>query len=600
MCDDKTKGDKSILIMNHTLAHILAYSLQKLFPSIKLYIGPATEEGFYYDFKVPNISVSVDDFDDIKKEMIKIIDLDLKISRSETSFVDSIKGLDDEKGEYKKVILNEIVGKDAVVSSYKMGDFVDICEGPHLSSTGSASKHFYIDTISGAYIRGDSKRDMLQRISVISLGNEKKLKVFLKNRELARQADHRLLNKELDLFVLEPNIIGPGLAMLTENGTVIKSELEFLATEKERRFNLLRVFTPHIAKEKLFLKSGHLPYYKEDMYPPFKIDDEDIYLKAMNCPLHHYIFSRHNRSYREMPIRYTEFSTVYRYEASGSLSGLMRVRAITQNDIHIYSREDQVVEEFRKIIQLHKEYYNLLGIKSEDFFLELSLPDDNKDKFIEDDSEWKKTAEFIREAVKLENIEFKEVQGEAAFYGPKADFQVKSAIGTVYAISTSQVDFAGTKRFDLTFVNDKGENEKVYVIHAAPLGSYERTIGFLTEHFVGAFPLWLAPIQVVVMAVSDKFQSYLNNVFAMVSVEFVNNATRGIRCNIDKSDERLAKKIRNSTRQKVPYIVVVGENEEKSNTVSVRTRGSNKSVSMPLEKFVQMIKSKIESRDINL
>ncbi|MHA1540626.1 MAG: threonine--tRNA ligase [Alphaproteobacteria bacterium] len=588
------KDAETLSLLRHSLAHVLAEAVKELWINAKPVIGPAVADGFYYDFDLEH-HISSEDFSKIEAKMKEIIKRGDKIERQILSRDEAIQFFK-KLGEPYKVDNIKRVPEGEDITCYKQGNFIDLCRGPHVNSTSKLPKSFKIARVAGAYLHGDSKQKMLQRVYVYAFENKEKLSSHLVYLEEQAKRDHRKLNHDLDLYVLNPDV-GLGLPSMTEYGTILREELNQLAKEMERKYKLKRVTTPHISKENMFLKSGHLPFYKDDMYSPMDIDGEDYYLKPMNCPHHHTIYMRKPYSYRDLPIRYTEYGTVYRYESSGSLNGLFRVRSISQNDIHIYCRYDQAYEEFKNIMLLHEEYYNIFGISKDDFYIEFALPDMKKlDKFVDAPEKWTKAKDIMQKVINDVGFKFVEEEGEAAFYGPKFDFKVKSAIGTEYGISTNQLDFYASGRFDLTYKDKDGVEQPIYIVHAAPLGAHERTIGFLTEHYAGKFPAWLAPIQVMVVPVSEKHISYAKEIYDKLFSADVKTATHGLRVELDSSNERMGKKLRNASLKKIPYVLIVGDNEIETKTVSLRNRNGEQENNLSLNDFISKIKNNIENR----
>lgn len=545
--------------MRHSAAHVLAMAVLKIYPRTKLAIGPTIENGFYYDFDFSR-PISKDDLEKIEEEMVKIAKQQLPFKRKYLTRGEAQKLY--RNNPYKLELIKEIEGDK--LSFYETDDFSDLCRGPHVSDTGKIGV-FKLERLAGAYWRGSEKNPMLTRIYGSAWRTKKELDDYLKRMEEALKRDHRKLGQELELFAFSKEI-GPGLVLWLPKGTVIKEELEKLGKEIEFRHGYQRVSTPHITKAALYRLSGHLPYYQEVMYPPMKSEDGEYYLKPMNCPHTHMIYKAKKHSYRELPIRYAEFGTVYRYEKRGELLGLLRVRGMTQNDAHIYATEDQALEELIKVMKLHAFYYNLFGFK--DYYVELALPDfkSRKDKYFDNSKAWEKSVNLLKAAAAALKVKTTEKVGGAAFYGPKFDFKIKSATGREFGASTNQLDFGSGERFKLTYTEKDGSERTVpYIIHRAPLGSDERFIGFLIEHFAGAFPVWLAPVQAVVIPVSDKVIRY---------TEKVEEGLRqgGIRAETDRRPGTMQAKIRTAQLQKIPYMLIVGEKEMKGDTVSVRLR----------------------------
>ncbi len=586
------KDPEALELIRHDAAHVLAMAVQELYPGTQVTIGPSIENGFYYDF-ARDTAFTPDDLVRIEAKMHEIVKADLPTRREVWPRDLAIAHFEALGEHYKAEIIRDIPANEDV-SIYFHGHWHDLCRGPHFASTGKIGQAFKLTKIAGAYWRGDSKNPQLQRIYGTAWRDEKELAAYLHQLEEAEKRDHRRIGKELELFTLSPDV-GAGLPLWMPNGMVIRQELEFLALQEERRDGYKRVATPHITKEALYFRSRHLPYYGEDMYSPLDIDGENYYLRPMNCPHHHLVYGATRHSYRELPYRIAEYGQVYRYEASGGLSGLMRVRGFCQNDAHIYCRYDQAKDEFVRVMHLHARYYDMMGI--DDYYMRFSLPDlDKLDKYVDEPQKWLAAAEIIRQAMKESGYPYTEAKGEAAFYGPKVDFMIKSVIGTEYAISTNQLDFLATQTFDLSYIGEDGAEHPVYVIHRAPLGSHERFTAFLIEHYAGAFPVWLAPIQARVIPISEKAADYAQKVLDTLFQLPVANGTAGLRVDIDTTNERMQKKIRDAQLQKIPYMLVVGEREAAEGTVAVRLRSGKDLGAMSVERFLSRIKGEAESR----
>ncbi len=546
------------------------------------------ENGFYYDFEFSK-PISDDDLPKIEEKMREILpnwnefegrEVDVKMAKS------LFKG-----NPYKEELIDEIKSKGEKLTIYQSGDYEDLCRGGHVKNAKDINPDaFKLTHIAGAYWRGDEKNKMLTRIYGIAFNSKEELDKYLWQQEEAKKRDHRKLGQELDLFTFS-DLVGPGLPLWTVKGTIIREELEKFAKETEEKWGYKRITTPHIAKAKLFETSGHLPYYQNDMYPGMELDDATYYLKAMNCPMTMAMFGQKPHSYREFPVRLAEYGTVYRHELSGVLTGLLRVRGFTQNDAHIFCREDQLEDEFIKVMQLHEYYYGeVFGIK--DYYIRLSLRDKTKkDKFGGEDTLWEKAESIIRSAIKKSGVPFQEAVGEASFYGPKADFQIKSVVGREETASTNQIDFIMPARFGLTYVGEDGNDHPVAVIHRAPLGSHERFIGFLIEHYAGAFPLWLSPVQVAVLPITDEQNGYAEK----VSEEFQN---KGIRVEKYFENETIGKKIRTAELQKITYILVVGGKEEQNETINVRHYRRGQEGETSLDELVKKILDEVEKKII--
>jgi threonyl-tRNA synthetase len=586
------KDPEALELIRHDTAHVLAMAVQDLFPGTQVTIGPAIEDGFYYDF-ARDQPFTQDDLARIEARMREIVKANVP-TRREVWPRDRAIAHFEEIGEHYKAELIRSIPADEDVSIYFHGDWHDLCRGPHFVSTGKIGQAFRLTSVAGAYWRGDSRNAQLQRIYGTAWRDEKELEAYLLKREEQEKRDHRKLGKELELFTFSPDV-GAGLPLWMPNGMVIRQELEFLALQEERKDGYRRVATPHIAKDSLYLRSRHLPYYKEDMYSPLDIDGENYYLRPMNCPHHHLIYGATRHSYRELPIRIAEYAQDYRYEASGGLSGLMRVRGFCQNDAHIYCRYDHAKDEFINVMRLHARYYDLMEIK--EYYMRLSLPDTaNLEKYVDEPDKWLAAAEIIRAAMKETGYRYIEAKGEAAFYGPKVDFMIKSVIGTEYAISTNQLDFLATQTFGLSYIGEDGKDHPVYVIHRAPLGSHERFTAFLIEHYAGAFPVWLAPTQARIIPITDRVSDYALSVRDRLMALPVVNGTGGLRVDIDLSSERMQRKIRDAQTMKIPYMLVIGDKEAQAGSVAVRVRSGRDLGAMPLETFMDRIRQEAESR----
>jgi len=580
--------ERALWSLRHTAEHVLHTAMQNLYPKLKKAMGPATPEGFYFDFDSDD-KISEEDFPKIEKEMQKLIDQDLPMIQEDISVEKAQEIFKD--NPYKLEWVDEIEKRWEKVSIYKMGEIdLDLCSGPHIESTGRI-KAFKLLSVAGAYWHGDEKNKMLQRIYGTVFPTQDELDEYLKNLELAKLHDHRKLGKELELFAISDDV-GQGLILWLPKGNIIKEEIENWAKQTEKEWGYQRVTTPNITKSGLYYTSGHLPYYKADMYPPMTLDDgQEYYLKPMNCPHHHMIYKSKPRSYKDLPLRLAEYGTCYRYEASGELFGLMRVRGFSQNDSHIYCTEEQAVEEFVQVMKLHESYYRSLGIK--DYYLELALrdPTDTK-KYHGNEEMWKLAEKLMREAVKRVDIPMVEKVGSAAFYGPKIDFIIKTSIGREFAISTNQIDLFMGERFGLNYVDSDGTEKTPVIIHRAPLGSHERFIGFLIEHFGGNFPTWLTPVQVKVLPITERHMPY-----AVSVMEKLKEA--GIRAELDDRNERLQAKIRDSQMEKVSYMFIVGDREAEAKAVAVRKRDGTDLGSQNLEDFIQTLKKEIDNKIIN-
>lgn len=593
--------DSDLYRIRHSAAHVMAQAVMEMFPQAQIAIGPPIKDGYYYDFELPR-TLTPDDLKVIEKRMRQIIAGHHPFEKKAVSAAEAGRIFKDQT--YKQELIagleqggfdeygNPLKGEPEI-STYTHDKFVDLCRGPHVEHTGKINPSgIKLMSVAGAYWRGDENKPMLQRIYGTAWRTSQELEEHLWRLEEAKKRDHRKLGKELDLFYFFEDV-GPGLPLWSPRGTVIIEELEKLAKEMERKNGYKPVRTPHLTKEDLFIRSGHLPYYAESMYPPMEMEGVNYYVKPMNCPFHHMIFASQLRSYRELPLRLSEYGTCYRYEKSGELFGLMRVRSMQMNDAHIYVSEEQFEEEFMAVVDLYLEYFSIFGI--EEYVLRLGTH--SKEglgvKFVDNERLWVKTAEMVRSAMSKGGIPFVEDPGEAAFYGPKIDVQVWSAIGREFSLATNQVDFAQPKRFDLNFINARGEEETPLCIHRAPLSTHERMIGFLIEHYAGKFPVWLAPEQARVIPITDSHNGY--------AVRIANQMfDLGIRAEADLGSERMNAKIRRAQMMKVPYMLVVGDREVKTETVSLRKRDGSRQENMSLSEFVAHIQNRILSRSNQL
>ena len=567
----------------HTTSHIMAQAIKRLYKDVKLAIGPAIDGGFYYDFDT-EYRFSEADFEKIEAEMKKIIKEDLPIERFELPRSEAIKLMKD-AGEDYKVELIEDLPEDEVLSFYKQGEFTDLCAGPHLMSTGKV-KCVKILSTSGAYWRGDEKNKMLQRIYAISFPKASLLEEHLAKLEEAKQRDHRKLGKDLELFMTH-KLVGSGLPMYLPNGATVRRLLERYIQDKEIRMGYKHVYTPSLANVELYKTSGHWDHYKEDMFPVMKMDNEELVLRPMNCPHHMLIFKSKMRSYKDLPIRIGELAHDFRYEDSGTVCGIERVREMCQNDAHLFVRPDQIKDEVGKVVKLILDVYKDFGFK--DYKFRLSLRDKNdKHKYFDDDEMWDKAESQLREILTELGLDFYEAEGEAAFYGPKLDVQLKSAIGHDVTVSTCQLDFLLPERFELEYIGEDGKAHRPVVIHRAILGTLDRFMAFLIEETKGAFPTWLAPVQVKVLPISDKHLEYANKVKEALQ-------DKEVRVEVDDRAEKIGYKIREAQLQKVPYMLVVGDKEQEAGEVGVRNRKDGDVGAMKLEDFVEKIDEEIKT-----
>ena len=568
----------------HTTSHIMAQAIKRLFPEVKLAIGPSIDEGFYYDFDTEN-PFTDDDKARIEEEMKKIIKEDIAIEKFSLPRKEALDLMKDEP--YKVELINDLPEGEEI-SFYKQGDFTDLCAGPHLMSTGKV-KSVKILSSSGAYWRGSEKNKMLQRIYAISFPKASQLEEHLQLLEEAKQRDHRKIGKELKLFMTH-KLVGAGLPMYLPNGATIRRTLERYIQDKELALGYSHVYTPSLANVELYKTSGHWDHYKDDMFPVMKMDEEEMVLRPMNCPHHMLIYKSELRSYRDLPIKIGELAHDFRYENSGAVCGLERVRQMCQNDAHLFVRPDQIKEEVGKVLKLIKEVYqDDFGFPAESFKYRLSLRDKaNKEKYIDNDEMWETAESQLRAILKELNIEFYEAEGEAAFYGPKIDIQIKTALNHDVTIPTCQLDFALPERFDLKYIGEDGKEHRPVVIHRAILGSSDRFMSFLIEETKGNFPTWLAPVQVKVMTITDAQHEYAQ--------EVVNKLTKNlIRVEFDDRNEKIGYKIREAQLEKVPYMLVIGDKEVQAGTVGVRSRKDGDVGAMGAEEFIEKIKNEIEN-----
>lgn len=569
----------------HSSAHLMAEAVESIFPGVKFWVGPAVENGFYYDMDLGDRKMSEEDLLSLEKKMNELAKKSSAFVRKKISKSDAIKYFSEKGDEYKLDLLAGL--QDGEITFYTQGDFTDLCRGPHIPNT-SFIKAIKLTSIAGAYWKGNEKNKMLTRVYGITFPSQKELDEYLAMLEEAKKRDHRKLGKELGIYTMDDDV-GPGLPLWLPNGTIIIEELEKLAKETEQAAGYKRVVTPHIAKESMYLTSGHLPYYADSMFPPMEMDGEKYYLKAMNCPHHHKIYDAEPKSYKDLPFRIAEYGTCYRYEQSGELFGLMRVRCLHMNDAHIYCSREQFFEEFRAVNEMYLKYFQIFGIQK--YVMRLSLHDPSKlgQKYVNEPVLWQETEAMVRKVLVDTGTPFIEVQDEAAFYGPKIDVQIWSTIGREFTLATNQVDFNSGLKFKLTYTNSSNEPEVPLIIHRAPLGTHERFIGFLLEHYAGRFPLWLSPVQVKVLPISDKFLPYAKQIEQVLK-------EIGIRVEVDDRNEKIGKKIRDTELSRTPFMLVVGEKEMQENSVSVRRQGLGDQGMQSLELFKNQIRDEIQSR----
>ena len=572
--------------IRHSLAHILAQAVLEIRPNAKLGFGPPIDSGFYYDFDLDE-PLSAEDLPKLEKRMRHIIKTGQVFEREELDQTEIIKRLGKDNQSYKIEQVEDLSLNNEPLSLYHNGPFWDLCEGPHVKKTSDIPKNcFTLETLAGAYWKGSEKNNMMQRVYGLAFETVDELNKYQEKRRLAMERDHRKLNKKQNYYTISDEV-GKGLPLWLPKGTVIREELEKLAKETEFLGGYKRVSTPHITREELLHTSGHLPYYEESMFPPMEMEGERLFLKPMNCPHHHMIFKAEPRSYRDLPLRLAEYGTCYRYEQSGELAGLLRVRCMTMNDAHIYCTPEQAKEEFIKVMNLHKDYYKLFGLR--DFWMRLSLAEENAGKFVDEPELWKKAEKLVTEAMDEVGIPYEAVRGEAAFYGPKIDFQVTNVVGREETASTNQLDLVIGKRFGLSYIASDNEEHTPIIIHRAPLGTHERFVAFLIEHYGGAFPTWLAPLQVRVIPVASAFNEYANSLNENMYSSF-------IRTEIDDSHDSFSKKIRSAAITKIPNLLIVGENEQANKTVTWQRYGSKERQTLAIDTFLNLIQKEILQR----
>ena len=579
--------------LRHSCAHVLATAVLRLWPDTKLDIGPPTEEGFYYDFDLKH-RFSPEDFIAIESEMKKVIKENQKFERSIKTREEAIALFDKQDQKYKVERVGDIP-VDEEITFYQNGEFIDLCAGPHVMRTGNI-KAYKLLRVAAAYYRGNEKNPQLQRIYGTAFKNKTELNSWLEAQEEARKRDHRKIGREMQLFAFDDDV-GPGLPLWLPKGTVLIEELEKLAKETEFEAGYERVRTPHLARESMYKTSGHLPYYAESMFPPMELKEEDsdkpsekIYLKAMNCPHHHKIFSAVPRSYRELPLRLAEYGTCYRYERSGELMGLMRVRSMQMNDAHIYCTADQFADEFRAVNEMYLKYFKIFGFDKFNMRFSTHSSERLGDKYVNEPDLWKQTEDMVRKVLVESGVDFAEVPDEAAFYGPKIDVQVYSISGREFTIATNQVDFAVPKRFGLEYKTRDNKPEIPLCIHRAPLGTHERFIAFLIEHYAGNFPLWLAPEQVRVLPFGED---QIN--FAKQTVSHLRK--NGVRTSIDTTSDKIGARIRRAETEKVHTILLIGKREQESNSLAVREHGKGDLGSKPKEEVISTLLERIRTRE---
>lgn len=582
------KKKQDIEVVRHSLAHVLAGAVTEIFDEVKLAIGPAVQNGFYYDFDLPHV-LTLKDLKILEKKMREIIKKNYQFEKTEMSIEEAEDFFRKAGQEYKSELISDLKKEgEKEVSVYQSGGFFDLCKGPHLDSTGEIPiDGFKLTKISGAYFKGDENNKMLQRVYGVAFSSKEELARYLKMMEEALKRDHRKLGKELDLFVFS-ELVGPGLPIYTPKGAILRKEIIRFSGELQKEIGYQEVHTPNINKAELFKVSGHYEKYKEDMFQvSSNYTKEEYFLKPMNCPQHTQIYASHLRSYKDLPVRISDFSNLYRDEKPGELSGLTRLRCFCQDDGHCFCREDQIKEEFLAVMGAIKK---AMAVFKMDYTIRLSLWDpQKKEKYLGSKENWEKSQKILEEILVKNKIDYEKAIGEAAIYGPKMDLMCKDSIGREWQISTIQLDFIMPQRFKLTYIDDQGKEKTPVMIHRALLGSPERFLGVLIEHYAGAFPLWLSPVQVAVLPISEKLEKYAKSVEEKLK-------TLGVRILLDDSSNSLGKKIREAEKQKTPYMLILGEKEAKEKNLTVRKRGSREQETLPVEEFAQKIIKEIQER----
>ena len=583
------KENEKLSIMNHSCAHLLAQAVQHLYPNAKFWVGPVIEEGFYYDIDLGDTVIKEEDLEKIEKEMKKIAKDGKRIVRHELTKEEALERFKNDP--YKIDLINRMDENSTIISCYTQGDFTDLCRGPHVE-TVKELKYFKLLKVSGAYWKGDAKNKMLQRIYGICFDNEEDLNNYLTELSEAKERDHRKIGKDLSIFMTS-DLVGKGMPLWLPNGAIIRKQLENYIYEKERKMGYLHVYTPCVGTTELYKTSGHWDHYKENMFPMMKVDDEEFVLRPMNCPHHMLIYGNDLHSYRDLPIRIGEFATDFRYEASGAVKGLERVRCMCQNDAHLFVTPEQIKEEFKKVVSLILDVYKDFGFKNYSFRLSLRDPED-KEKYFDDDEMWNTAEDKLREVLNEYGCSYKEAIGEAAFYGPKLDVEVKPAVGPEVTLSTCQLDFLLPRRFDLSYIDKDGSKKTPVVIHRAIFGTFDRFTAFLMEETKGAFPLWLCPTEVNIIPVNNDYHlEYAKEVYKDLD-------EMNVRVNLDDRNEKLSYKIRESQTKKNPITLILGDKEVESNTISYRKFGSAETYTLPKSDFYKLVKETINARKQNI
>ncbi len=582
------KENEKLSIMNHSCAHLLAQAVKHLYPNAKFWVGPVIEEGFYYDIDLGVDVISEEDLPKIEKEMKKISKDGKRIVREELSKKDALEKFSDDP--YKIDLINRMDEDSTVISCYIQGDFTDLCRGPHVD-TVKELKYFKLLKVSGAYWKGDAKNKMLQRIYGICFESLEDLEKHLEELEEAKQRDHRKIGKDLDIFMSD-DLVGKGLHMYLPNGYMIFEGLEKYIKDKERKLGYNHVMTPCVGNVELYKTSGHLEHYKEDMFPIMELDGESFVLRPMNCPHHMMIYKNSLHSYKDLPIRIGEIAHDFRYEASGAVKGIERGRHFCQNDAHLFVTREQIKDEFKAVVDLIKEVYNDFGITDYKYILSLRDPED-KEKYYQDDEMWNKAENELREVLNSLDIPYTEEIGEAAFYGPKLDVNVKPAVGNEYTLSTCQLDFCLPQKFDLKYIDSDGAKKTPVVLHRAILGSLDRFMAYILEETKGLIPTWLSPIQVAIIPVNNEYHlEYAKKIEELLE-------ENNIRVNLDSREEKLGYRLREAQTKKIPYTVILGDSEKDSNTISYRLHGEKETITIKINDFVELLIEEIKSKRRN-
>jgi threonyl-tRNA synthetase len=582
--DPSNDAEYHLAKMRHSAAHVMAEAILDMFPDAKFAIGPAIDEGFYYDFELPR-SLSTDDLEEIESRMRKHVKQAEVFERDEVSREEALEIFADQP--YKVELIRDLP-EGETISTYKQGEFLDLCRGPHVENTSKVGP-FKLLNVAGAYWRGDEKRPMLQRVYGTAWNTQEELDTYLFQLEEARKRDHRRLGRELGLFTLSEDI-GSGIPIFFPKGEILRHLMESYVRETQTRYGYEHVWTGHMVKESLYERSGHLEHYSDVMFPVMEDEGIRMRLKPMNCPSHMTLFNQQMHSFRDLPMRWAEFSTLYRYEKSGELSGLTRVRSVTQDDCHIFCEEGQIGEEFGLALDLITEILDAYGLS--DYRIRLSLRGE-EGKYVTDDEKWSKAERALRDSLDAKGVSYFEARDEAAFYGPKADFLARDAIGREWQLSTIQIDFVQPDRLGCKYIGSDGQEHTPVVIHRAVTGSTERFLGVLIEHFGGAFPVWLAPVQAVLIPIADRHLEYVQSVAGQLKAA-------GIRVEVDSGSDRMQNKIRNAQLQKVPYMLVAGDREAEADAVAVRLRSNDNLGATPVSEFIRMVSGLVESKSLDL